>query len=805
MMGTVERAWLEDALISLAERSGRVDHAVTEAAEGTLLPAIPAGLALVAVGGYGRRQLFPHSDVDLLLLRADDRVGEGQGQAISEFLQRLWDGGMRVSQQVRTPEECLEVHDRNAELNISLLDQRFLAGDRALYAGLGQKFPRFVENHRDDLMRNLARLTRERHAKYAGTFYHLEPDVKETPGGLRDYQFIHWIEQLREADGARVARPEAPAELRHAFQFLARLRWFLHRQAGRDNNRLTFEAQDAMGGSDAAAWMREYYRQARAVYRAAEERLENAEAQSSGLFAQFRDWRTRLSNRDFAVHRERVHFRSQHEMEQRPELVLEMFEFAGRHELKPSTEAAQQMAARLKALREYFEEPRTLWEALKRILSTGHAPAAVRWMHEMGVLTALFPELEGMECLVVRDFYHRYTVDEHTLVALENLWKANGGYGDLLREVEQPALLLFALLFHDAGKGRPGGAEAEEGHVAWSLRLADAAMRRVKMPEADRETVRFLIGHHLELSVAMRGRDLADPRSMEEVAHQVGTVERLKALTLVTYADISAVNPAAMTAWRAEQLWRLYLKVHHELTRELETERIAGAPVELLEGFPVRYLRTHTEAEIAEHVALEERSLGRGLVVEIQRRESTWQLTAIARDRMGLFAVLAGTLAGFGMNILRAEAFSNRRGLVLDTLVFEDPNRTLELNPTEVDRLRAMAERALGGKLDVRDLLRNRPKPKPPSRKQRVGTRVRFDGEAGSTATLVEIVAADRPGLLYDLASAILGQGGNIEVVLTDTRAHQAIDVFYVTVGGRKLTGEQEAAMGEALRRACGE
>ncbi|MGA2195020.1 MAG: HD domain-containing protein [Bryobacteraceae bacterium] len=797
-MDTAERVLLEDALISLAERAGRVDRAVTEAAEGLLFPAIPAGLALVAVGGYGRRQLFPHSDVDLLLLAAGDGVGGEQQQAISEFLQRLWDGGMRVSQQVRTPEECLEVHDRNAELNISLLDQRFLAGDRALYAGMGQKFPRFVESHREELMRNLARLTRERHAKYAATFYHLEPNVKETPGGLRDYQFVHWMEQLREANGARMAQPEAPAELQQAFRFLARLRWFLHRQAGRDNNLLTFEAQDAMGGSDAAAWMREYYRQARAVYRAAAGRLENAGAQSSGLFAQFRDWRSRLSNGDFAVHRERVHFRSQHEMEQRPELVLEMFEFAGRHELKPSAEAAQQMEARLKGLREYFKEPRALWEALQRIFSTEHAPAAVRWMHETGVLTALFPELEGMECLVVRDFYHRYTVDEHTLVALTNLWKAEGGYGDLLREVEQPALLLFALLFHDAGKGRPGGAEAEESHVAWSLRLAEEAMRRVKMPETDRDTVRFLIGHHLELSAAMRGRDLADPRSMEEVAHQVGTVERLKALTLVTYADITA-----MTAWRAEQLWRLYLKVHHELTRELETERIAGAPVELLDGFPMRYLRTHTEEQIAEHVALEERSRGRGLAVEIRRRESTWQLTAMAQDRMGLFAVLAGTLAGFGMNILRAEAFSNRRGLVLDTLVFEDPNRTLELNPTEVDRLRVTVERALGGKLDVRDLLRNRPKP--PSRKQRVGTRVRFDGEAGSSATLVEIVAADRPGLLYDLASAISAQGGNIEVVLTDTRAHQAIDVFYVTVGGRKLTGEQEAAMGEALRRACGE
>ena len=803
-MGAAERVVLEDALISLAERAGRVDHAVTEAAEALLFGVIPAGLALAAVGGYGRRQLFPYSDVDLLLLCAAQHVGTPQQQAISGFLQRLWDAGLRVSQQVRTPEECLEVHDRNAELNISLLDQRFLAGDRALYAGFGQKFPRFVQSHRDELMRHLARLTRERHAKYAGTFYHLEPNVKETPGGLRDYQFVHWMEQLRDADGVRVAQHEPPADLLQAFRFMARVRWFLHQQAGRDNNLLTFEAQDTMGGDDPAAWMREYYRHARAIYRAAAATLDAEEGSASGIFAQFRDWRSRLSTADFSVHRERLHFRSQHEMDQRPELVLEMFEFAGRHDLKPSAEAAQQIEARMKMLRDYFEDPPALWDRLKRIFSTPYAPSALRWMHEAGVLTALFPELEAMECLVVRDFYHRYTVDEHTLVALANLWKAEGRYGDLLREVDQPAVLLFALLFHDSGKGRPGGADSEENHVAASVRFADAAMRRVRMPEPERTAVRFLIQQHLALSEAMTGRDLADPQSMAEVAHQMGTVERLKALTLVTYADISAVNPTAMTPWRAEQLWRLYLKVHRELTRELETERIAGAPVPLLEGFPVRYLRTHTEDEIAEHVALEERSRKRGMAVEIQRRESAWQLTAIAGDRMGLFAVLAGTLAAFGMNILRAEAFSNRRGLVLDTLVFEDTNRTLELNPTEVDRLRTTVEKALAGKVNVRDLLRNRPKPKPFSR-QRVDTRVRFDGEAGSTATLVEIVAADRPGLLYDLASAISEQGGNIEVMLTDTRAHQAIDVFYVTAGGGKLKAEQETAMGEALRRACGE
>ena len=331
-------------------------------------------------------------------------------------------------------------------------------------------------------------------------------------------------------------------------------------------------------------------------------------------------------------------------------------------------------------------------------------------------------------------------------------------------------------------------------------------MRRIRMPSAERDTVSFLIRHHMELSSVMRTRDLADPKAIHDVAQIVGTEDRLKALTLLTYADISAVNPGVMTPWRSSQLWRLYLAAYRELTRELSEERIAesatGPGAELLEGLPVRYLRTHSEAEIADHVALAAMSEKRGVAVDISPLESAWRLTVIAGDRPGLFAGMAGTLAGFGMNILRAEAFSNRRGQVLDTFVFADPTRTLELNPSEVDRLQATAERVILGKLDVRELLKNRPKPKPPSRKVRVPSAVRFDDEASPSATLVEIVAEDRPGLLYDLASAISSSGGNIEVVLIETQANRAIDVFYVTVSGRKLTAEQQSLMGGELRKA---
>ena len=796
-------------MTALAQRTAQVDRLVLDTAADVLLQAGSPPVALLAVGGYGRRQLFPYSDIDLLMLFDSERAALASKEAISTFLQRLWDSGLRMSHSVRTPAECAEVHDQNIELNISLLDQRYLAGDRALYAELARRLPRFIHANRDALVRNLSQLTRDRHAKFAGTFYHLEPNVKETPGGLRDHQLVCWLQQLHGTDGTRLGVAEPGPELDQAFRFLARLRCYLHCQSGRDNNLLSFEAQDSMAeqwrAHDAAAWMREYYRHARAVHRAAIRALEANEAQSSSLFAQFRDWRSRLGNADFSVVRERAHFREPQHLDADPELALRLFEFVGRHGIRPSFESASRIEARLPALRAWFAEPRPLWPALNRILSLPHASLAARAMHETGLLTAMFPELDSIECLVIRDFFHRYTVDEHTLVAMQTLEAIPDPYATLLAEVKEPALLRFALLFHDSGKGSP-----DEGHVDGSLRLATTAMARIRMPAENRETVLFLIGRHLELSATMQSRDVFDPGTIREVAQRVETVEWLKVLTLLTYADISAVNPSAMSAWRSEQLWQLYLMVYNELTRELQTDRIEAVPsgpperVAFLEGFPRRYLRTHTEAEIDSHVRLEVKSHQRGVAVEVRKLDSAWQLTLVAGDRPGLFASVAGTLSAFGMNILRAEAFSNRRALILDTFTFADPNRTLDLNPTEVDRLRATAEKVIAGKTDVRELLRNRPKPTLPSRKARIPARVAFDSEASQTATLIEIVAEDRPGLLYDLASAISVSGSNIEVVLIDTQAHKAIDVFYVTAGGKKLTPDKQKALGDALRRAVG-
>ncbi len=789
----------EDAIIG---RTAQIEQAVAEAYRNHLAPVAPDRLAVLAVGGFGRGELFPHSDVDLLLLVDQRAVGERQRGAIATFLRTLWDAGMRVSHSVRTIADCASLDEGNVELSVSLIDQRLLSGDRGLHDSLGVALVRFFHGQHQALSRQLCRMARERHAKFGGSIHQLEPNVKESPGGLRDYQTVRWLARLRNA--------EVPATLEPAREFLFHTRIFLHERACRDANVLTFDLQDEIAERDgvtAAEWMRRYYGNARAVFRAAVQAIETVEEQGSPLLTGFRDWRSRLSNSEFYVSRERVYFRAPHRIPHDPLLVLRLFEFVGRHGMRLAQETERRIAEYRPSLR--FSSP--LWPSLEAVLRQPHAALALRAMEETGVLSAIFPEWSAVECLVIRDFFHRYTVDEHTLRAIQALADLRAErdpalqpFQELLSEIDQPALIRFALLFHDLGKASQGA------HVTESLRMAEGAMERIGMPEEARRTVRTLIEMHLQLSEVIVSRDLEDPATARYVAERAGTLEMLKLLTLVTYADVSAVNPTAFSPWRREQLWRVYVSGHNELTRELVTDRIPSDPLaglpgaaEFLEGFPRRYLLRHTESQIAAHFALAQRSADSGAAVELSRQNGFYSLTVVTRDRPALLAAFAGALAGFGMNIAKAEAFANGKGIILDSFVFTDPHRTLELNPTESDRLTRTLERVALGRLDVRDLLRSRPAPKPPSRRARIHPTVSFDTSSSAHATLIQVIAEDRPGLLYVLASAISSVGANIEVALIDTEAHKAIDAFYVTLGGEKLKPAAEGELKAKLLAAC--
>jgi [protein-PII] uridylyltransferase len=760
-----------DAAAAIASRTARVDDLVRQRWQW-----MPQELALLAVGGYGRNELFPYSDIDLLILTPDEKTQLAIKEPLSMFLRDLWDQKLRISQSVHTPSDCNQIDAANAELAVSLLDRRLLAGNEALF--------KQIRDPRPDLGRNIVQLTHERHAKYQSTIYHLEPNVKDSPGGLRDLQVLRWLSKLGAGDW------EVPAGMPVLFE----IRCFLHYLGGRDDNKLSFERQDEIANLSGAAspedLMRQYYRAVRGIARIANRRLDRFETKRSSLFAQFRDRAGKLSNSDFSVLHGAVFFRSPASIEADPAVILRLFDFIGRHGLPLSPDTEERLDRHMPAFEHWAQAQPFIWPPFRDILRLPHAAKALRAMHETHALDAIFPELREMEALVIRDFYHRYTVDEHTLVTIETVLNLREGkdetFGELASETEDFELLVTALLFHDVGKGTP-----DESHVSVSNRIAHHALRRAGIGDREWDVVSFLILAHLDLSAAMNTRDISDPETVREVAAKTGTVEKLKLLTLLTYGDISAVNPAAMTPWRRQLLWNLYTLTYAELTREL-TSRTAlpdthGSPElkHFLEGLPPRYLRTHSQREIDEHLRLERESRDRGVAASLTR-SAAWVLSVVADNRPFLFATIAATLSSFGFNILKAEAFSNAHGKIIDTFTFADPSRTLELNPDEAVQLSRTVVKALRGELNVDQLLARRPRVKPDAHAL-ANARASFDNNASPSATLIQLVTQDRPGLLYDVASVISKRGASIEVVLVDTEARKAIDVFYIQKAGNKL------------------
>jgi [protein-PII] uridylyltransferase len=794
----------------------------------------PRDFALVATGGFGRGWLFPFSDIDLLFLYADRRGEEAHKEAIRRFSQELWDLKLRLSPASRTLAECDRFDANNTEFTISLLDCRYLAGDRELFGRLREKvIPKLVMREAKPLLQGLAEVTRERHGKFGHTVFHLEPNVKETPGGLRDYNVACWLAlvsamgKLGDWPHASSLRAPVRKQLDAALEFLMATRCFLHFRHGRDDNALSWEAQDEaaarkIGASDAAElsaadWMRIYFGHARAVQRTVTQLQEEIPEAWSSLRRQFQGWRSRPTSPDFSVV-DGLIFLQQSSSLRDPEMLLRLFHFMAHHGLKLSATTEHRIEQELPALAVTPPRGAELWLYLQETLLQPHAAEALRAMHSLRLLTLLLPELKPIDSLVVRDFYHRFTVDEHSILAIESLHRLKESksewdrrYAELLGELEDPELLYLALLLHDTGKGVPGG-----NHVEASLEIAGRCLDRLDVDTEERAMVLFLIGSHLEMSAQLR-RDIFNPETVAAFADKVGTPERLKMLCLLTYADIKAVNPEALTPWKAENVWQLYIGAANYLNRSADQrvhdangEKLARlrslAPVmsakfkEFVEGFPQRYLRVHSAEEVMRHMQMAEEFGHDPVQVELKRGRHWYELTLVTKDRASLFATLTGVLAAWGMNIVKAHAFSNQAGTVVDTLYFTDRFRTLELNMSEWERFKQSVTAVLAGAADLDKMLRDRQRSEKNVRvKVVVETRVDFDGECSSTSTLLQVIAQDRPRLLHRISSCLSHQKCNIEIALIDTEGQMAIDTFYLTSDGKKLTGELQKKVEKAL------
>jgi len=794
----------------------------------------PQDFALVATGGFGRGWLFPYSDIDLLFLYADPGGEENHKEAVRRFSQELWGLKLKLSPASRTLAECDRFDPNNTEFTISLLDCRYLAGDLELFARLRDKtIPKLVMRESKPLLQGLAEVTRERHGKFGHTVFHLEPNLKETPGGLRDCNVACWLAlisamgKLGDWPDASSLRAPVRKQLEAALEFLMAARCFLHFRHGRDDNALSWEAQDEaaarkIGTSDAAEitaadWMRIYFGHARAVQRTVMQLQEEIPEAWSSLRRQFQGWKSRPSSPDFSVVDGMI-FLQQSSSLRDPEMLLRLFHFMAHHGLKLSATTEHRIEQELPALAVTPPRGAELWLYLQETLLQPHAAEALRAMHSLRLLTLLLPELKPIDSLVVRDFYHRFTVDEHSILAIESLHRLKESksewdkrYAELLGELEDPELLYLALLLHDTGKGVPGG-----NHVEASLEIAGRCLDRLDVDAGERAVVLFLIGSHLEMSAQLR-RDIFNPETVAAFAEKVGTPERLKMLCLLTYADIKAVNPEALTPWKAENVWQLYIGAANYLNRSADHrvhdangEKLARlrslAPVmsgkfkDFVEGFPQRYLRVHSAEDVMRHMEMAEEFGHDPVQVDLKRGRHWYELTLVTKDRASLFATLTGVLAAWGMNIVKANAFSNQAGTVVDTLYFTDRFRTLELNLSEWERFKRSIAAVLAGEADLEKMLRDRQRGEKGARvKVMVETRIDFDDECSSTSTLLQVIAQDRPRLLHRISSCLSHQRCNIEIALIDTEGQMAIDVFYLTSGGKKLTAEHQKKVEKAL------
>jgi [protein-PII] uridylyltransferase len=794
----------------------------------------PAVMVLVALGGYGRGELHPLSDLDLMVIYEGD-LGPLVQRVTQGLLYTLWDLGLQVGHAVRGLADCVAMARTDFASRTSMQQARYLIGDRRLFNRFRKVLSENV--YRKDFAQFLETTLAERdqrYRKFGGSPYMGEPNVKESAGGLRDIHTAMWLAStkfgtrtLQELADKRLITERERRMTDEALTFLWRVRNELHFLSGHKNDVLARDVQPQIAknfgyASDEVSlavekFMRDYYLHARVVHRVSRrliarcretltrprpvQRRLRQDALADGLFVL--DDQLHLVEPDGRALREN------------PTRLMRAFWHSHRFGCDLGVDVERAIEESLGLIDERFQRSPAVRDLLLAIcLSWGRVAPTLREMHELGVLGRYLPEWGALTCLVQYDVYHRFTADQHSLLAVENLEAIAPGQSpesesaaEVLNEVERPDLLMLGMLLHDIGKGEG------HGHVAKGIPLIRALTARIGLLAADADTVAFLVAHHLTLSHMAQRRDIDDPKTVASLAEVAGTPERLRMLYLLTFADMRAVGPGVMTGWQARVLWELYVRAMAHLTggrierpgREIMADRVwealggegsRRAVMAHLAMMSERYLHTTSPQRIAAHLRLCERLEDDAAAFELFHHADlgSSDLVIVTRDVPGLFSIIAGALAAGSINILSAQIHTRADGIAIDTFQVNDPFGEAV---TEDARWRGTLEsltRVLRGEQTVEALLAEGRVARAAREPVAGPPKISLDNRLSDTHTVVEVKCPDRVGLLYIITRTLSVLGLDIGSARIATEIDQAYDSFYVTDRqGRRI--EDPAAM----------
>ena len=778
-------------------------------------------LSIISVGGYGRREMAPFSDVDLLFL-TPYKMAPWSENVIETVLYLLWDLKLKVGHSSRSIKDCLRLGSEDYTIRTAMLEHRFVCGDINLASQLNEKLWKnlFSGTAKDFISAKL--IEREnRHEKH-GQRYMVEPNVKEGKGGLRDLQSLYWIakyvyqtQNISDLVDLNVFRSDEYLQFEQAEEFLWAVRCQMHHLADRAIEQLSFDLQvevaSAMGYHDSRdqraveIFMQDYFRHATRVgdlTRIFLTSLEAVHAKDEPLLERIFKRKPKIDNNYIVIHN-RLAIKSEKEFLTNPINLLKLFSEALRTGLLIHPNAMRLVSANLAMVNNEFRASTEAQQIfLELLLKHGNPERALRRMNELGFLAKFIPEFEPIVAMMQFNMYHSYTVDEHTIQCLKTLAQIEKGElveelpiaSSILKDGVNRKVIYIALLLHDIGKGR------SDDHSILGAKIAKQVSPRLGLNKQETETVEWLVRYHLLMSDMAQKRDISDPRTVRDFAKAVQSVKRLNLLTVLTVCDVRSVGPDTWNNWKATLIRQLYAETKaileqgaEALNRENRMTEAKKALREKLSEWDNKDIKIETgrhyppywqgfqiDAQFAFAKLL--RNLGADEIkIELTPdtdRDATRICFALS-DHPGIFSRLAGALALVGANVVDARSYTSKDGFATAAFWIQDGDGS-PYNQARFSRLRRMIEKTLSGEVITREAIKERDKFKKREKAFKVPTSITFDNEGSEIYTIIEVDTRDRPGLLFDLTRTLANMNVYIASAVIATYGEQVVDSFYV-------------------------